>query len=159
MDAVLRVVTFLLAGLSFALIAWTLWRLRKPQPLRVISPLIAIVASLGVLFLYLRVLGVTVEPVALGALLAAGAAVGLIALRLVRVEIQDGKRFVKRSQWFLGVWGLALVGLQVVSALDSPDSLAAGIAGTVVSAGLMTTMNLGLLRRRFSAAPAVPAAV
>ena len=149
MDDALKIITFALGGLSFVLIAWTLWRLRRPHPLRWFSPLIAIVGSLGAVAASIYVLNVEVEPVALIALGGIGVLIGLIANALVRVELIDGRRFVKRSHWFLGLWGLALVGLQVVSALDSPDSLAAGIAAAIIGAGLVTTLNFLLLVRRF----------
>ena len=148
-DDALKIITFALGGLSFVLIAWTLWRLRRPHPLRWFSPLIAIVGSLGAVAASIYVLNVEVEPVALIALGGIGVLIGLIANALVRVELIDGRRFVKRSHWFLGLWGLALVGLQVVSALDSPDSLAAGIAAAIIGAGLVTTLNFLLLVRRF----------
>ena len=150
MDTLLRIVTLVLASLSFVLIAWTLWRMRKPQPLRWLSPLIAIAGSLGALFVYLAIIGVTVEPLPLAVLVVAGAAIGVLALRFVRVESREGQRFIARTHWFLGIWAFALVGLQVVSALDSPDTLAAGIAGAALSAGMVTTLNLGLLRHRFT---------
>ena len=157
MDSLLRAVTFALGGLSFLLIAWTLWRLRKPHPLRWFTPLVAITGSVGAVAAYIFLLGISVEPIAIATLAAVGVVIGWLALRLVRVELLEGRRFVKRSQWFLGLWGLALVGLQVVSALDSPDTLAAGIAAAIVSAGLVTTLNLGLLWRRFSRLPAADA--
>ena len=149
-DELLKNVTVGLGGLSFLMIAWTLWRLRKPQRLRWLSPLIAIAGSVGALVVYLFILGVDVEPVAIAVLIAVGVVIGIGALALIRVELIDGRKFVKRSQWFLGLWGLALVGLQVVSALDSPNTLAAGIGSAIISAGLMTALNLGLLVRRFA---------
>lgn len=154
MDDALRIVTFALGGLSFVLIAWMLWLLRKPHPLRWFTPLVAILGSVGAVALYVLLLGISVEPIAIAALALVGVVIGWVALQLVRVEVLDGRRFVKRSQWFLGLWGLALVGLQVVSALDSADTLAAGIAAAIISAGLVTTLNLGLLWRRFSRVPA-----
>ena len=156
MDDALRFLTFALGGLSFLLIAWTLWRLRKPHPLRWFSPLVAIAASVGAVAVYIFLLGISVEPIAIGALAAVGVAIGLLANALVRVELIDGRRIVKRSHWFLGLWGLALVSLQVVSALDSPDTLAAGIAAAIISAGLITTLNFLLFVRRFGPTPRVP---
>ena len=158
MDNALRALTFALGGLSFVLIAWTLWRLRKPHPLRWFTPLIAIAGSVGAVAAYLFLLGISVEPVALGAFAAIGVAIGMLANALVRVEAVDGRRFVRRSQWFLGLWGLALVALQVVSALDSPESLAGGIAAAIVGAGLVTTLNFLLLVRRFGPMPSAPRA-
>lgn len=149
-DELLKNVTVGLAGLSFLLIAWSLWRLRKPQRLRWLAPLLAIVGSTGGVAISIWLLGVEVEPIAAAALAAVGAVIGVGALLLIRVELIDGRKFVKRSHWFLALWGLALVGLQVVAALDSPNTLAAGIGGALISAGLMVTLNLGLLVRRFA---------
>ena len=153
MDDALRIASFALGGVSFLLVAWTLWRLRKPHPLRWFAPLVAIAGPVGAVVAYIVLLGIEVKPAAAGALAAIGVVVGWLALQLVRVELVDGRRLVGRSQWFLALWGLALVGLQVVSVLDSPDSLAAGIAAAIVGAALVTTLNLGLLFRRFTRLP------
>ena len=149
-DELLKNVTIGLGGLSFLMIAWSLWRLRKPQRLRWLTPLLAILGSTAGVAVSIVLMGVEVEPIAAAALGGLGAVIGIAALMLIRVELVDGRKFVKRSHWFLALWGLALVGLQVVSALDSPNTLAAGIAGALVSAGLMVTLNLGLLVRRFT---------
>jgi hypothetical protein len=87
--------------------------------------------------------GVDVDPVAAGVLAALG--VGLMVLALIRVELVDGRKLVNRSQWFLSLWGFALIGIQVVSVLDSPNALAAGIAAAIMGAGLVTTLDLSLL--------------
>lgn len=153
-DDLLKWTTFALGGVTFLLMAWSLWRLRKPHPLRWVTPLIAIIGSVGAVAVSIFLLGVDLDPVGAGVLAAVGVGVGLMALALIRVELIDGKKFVKRSQWFLALWGFSLIGMQVVSVLDSPNSLAAGIAAAIIGAGLVTTLNLGLLIQRFSRVPA-----
>jgi hypothetical protein len=145
-DVVMRIFTLGVASIGFLLVAWTIWRMRRPQRLRWLSPAIAIAGSLAALVVYLALIGISVKPLPLIALIAVGAGIGVLALRFVRIEARDGQRFVQRTQWFLGIWALALIGLQVVSAFDSPDTFAAGIAATALSVGMVTALNVGLLR-------------
>ena len=149
LDVGLRVLALAVGWISFVMIAWTVWRLRRPQPLRLITPLIAVAGAVGSLAVYLVVAGVSVEPLPFAGLVVVGAVIGLVALWLVRVDTREGRLWVRRSHWFLLVWGVALVSLQVSAAIDSPNSFAAGIAATALSAGLMATLNGGLLLRRF----------
>jgi len=132
--------SFGLGGVSFFSIAWALWRLRKTHALRWFMPQIVILGAVAVSLFFV---GVDVDPVAAGVLAALG--VGLMVLALIRVELVDGRKLVNRSQWFLSLWGFALIGIQVVSVLDSPNALAAGIAAAIMGAGLVTTLDLGLL--------------
>jgi len=143
-----RVLALAAAWLSFVMIAWSVWRLRRPQPLRLITPLVAITGAVASLAVYVIVSGISIRPLAFVALLIAGAAVGLGALALIRVDVVATRMVVRRSHWFLLLWAASLIALQAASALDSPNSFAAGMAATVLSVGLMGSLNVGLLARR-----------
>ena len=94
LDVGLRVLALAVGWISFVMIAWTVWRLRRPQPLRLITPLIAITGAVGSLAVYLVVAGVSVEPLPFAGLVAVGAVIGLVALWLVRVDTREGRLWV-----------------------------------------------------------------
>ena len=145
MDTFWRAVTLLLSGLSFALIAWSVWRMRRPQPLRPITPLLAIGGATVSVFLYPLIAGIRVEPLILVALLLIGLAIGQLAVALLRVEQRDGRRFVVRSHWFMLLWGVTLVMMQVSSVFDEVSAFASGLAASIIMGGLLATVNLVLL--------------
>lgn len=137
------------AWLSAAMLAWSVWRLRRPQPLALLAPLVAITGAVASVVLYLWIGGVSVEWTAVAVLVVAGAALGQAALLLVRTERRAGRLWVARSQWFLLLWGGALVAAQVGGALDARTAFAVGVAASIAASAMVVSVNAGLVYRRF----------
>jgi hypothetical protein len=134
----------LVIAASFFFMALHLRRNTRLRPAGLIVPALM---SLLILAVYVLLTGAQgFSPVS--ALLAAlGLGTGVIWSRTTRLSFRGGAVYARRSVWYLAVWALSIIIMQLMAVTSEAELLPYGISAVYFSTGLAVGMNTSLLLR------------
>lgn len=161
MDTVLRIVGYLLLGLSIAGLVVAVRVLRREVPVRTKFDVIRLGISLGSALLITVVLSVDTPPVLVGAALVAGAAVGFLQGQGMNVRFDGDQVFARRSVLAILAWGSGMIVAQGAGLLNRAGTVSVGLAVAYFSAamvgGTMLGRNQAIAKARIATASAAAA--
>ncbi len=134
------------------------WRCFKPQLIDLDGQLIAIAMAAGGLVIYIFLLDIQVKPDALPAFFAFGALIGFAVSFLAGYQNIYGLAVFRGSGWFLIPWGISAIWGFLGALEGDADSIAIGVAYSVLALGIGTGQLLYSWRAvvKVEAAPLAP---
>lgn len=138
--------------LSIPLIAASTWfmlrSLRRAGPLRPLSLVAAMVAGVITLIVYVAVLHMAPHGALSWPLFFLGLGLGSWSSWATRMEAAGDRVLLRRSLWYVVVWGGTLAFTQLLAVTAGPGTAAWGVATIYFSTGLTLGANGMLLLRR-----------
>jgi uncharacterized OB-fold protein len=123
----MQILSYILTGISIALIILMFVTYRKIRNVSIKTPLIAIAIGLAAFIIYKAIIGTSLTNQALLALAGFGALLGMWQGRKTKVWLENGHRKMQNTVWFIIIWVLGY-----------------GLSQALVLAGQAMSMNLGI---------------
>jgi hypothetical protein len=123
----MQILSYILTGVSIALIILMLVTYRKIRNVSIKTPLIAITIGLAAFVIYETIIGTSLTNQALLVLAGFGALLGMWQGRKTKVWMENGQRKMQNTVWFIIIWVFGY-----------------GLSQALVMAGQAMSMNLGI---------------
>ncbi|GEM_PF-1188484 len=149
----MSVLSIVIGYLSIPLIAVSTWfmlrSLRRAGPLRPVSLIASMAAGVLVLIVYVAVLRMAPHGALSWPLFFLGLGLGVWSSWATRMELAGDRVLLRRSLWYVAVWGGTLAFTQLLAVTAGPGTAAWGVATVYFSTGLTLAANTTLLLRRY----------
>jgi hypothetical protein len=148
----MSVLSIVVGYLSIPLIAASTWfmlrSLRRAGPLRPASLIASMAAGVLVLIAYVAVLRMAPHGALSWPLFFLGLGLGVWSSWATRLEVADDRVLIRRSLWYVAVWGGTLAFTQSLAVSAGPATAAWGVATVYFSTGMSLGAGTTLLLRR-----------